>query len=134
MKLHKMFLRTGCVLPDGLDLIQAPFSKSWMSVEDTRSGALDVKVRNAGWHFVWLEDACSHFGVGRTAASAVDKAITHALNGIKGRFNAAELDSLSVSKYPGFQVAKITLHARHIQQQTTLSQMDEITIRQLAAQ
>ena len=128
-----MFLRTGCILPDGLELIQAPFGKTWMAVEDTMSGALDVKVRNEGWHFVWLEDACSRFGVGRTATSAIDKAITHALNRIKGRFNAAELNSVRVSKFPGFQVAKITLHARHIQPQTLLSEIDEITLRHLAA-
>jgi len=128
-----MFLRSGCMLPDGLDLRQEQFCEMWMSVEDTMSTALDKKVRNAGWHFIWLEDVYSRFGIGRTATSAIGKAISLALNQIKGRFNAAEIDSVSVSRYPGFQVAKITLHARHIQQQASLSLIDEMTIRQLAA-
>jgi hypothetical protein len=128
-----MFLRVGCVLPDGLDLTQEQFCGTWMSVKDTMSAALDLKVRNVGWHFMWLEDVHARFGVGRTATSAIDKAITRALGRIKNRFNAAELDSVSVSKYLGFRVAKITLHSRQIQEQTSLSPVDEMTIRQLAA-
>jgi hypothetical protein len=92
-----------------------------------------LKVRNAGWHFMWLEDAYARFGVGRTATSAIDKAIASALDRIKDRFNAAELESVSVSKYPGFWVAKITLYARQIQHQASLSLVDGMTIRQLAA-
>jgi hypothetical protein len=132
MNSHTMFLRAGCVLPDGLDLIQEQFCGIWMSVKDTMAAALDIKV-NAGWHFMWLEDAYARFGVGRTAASAIDKAIARALDRIKDRFNAAELKSVSVSKYVGFRVAKIMLCARQIQQQASLSLVDEMTIRQLAA-
>lgn len=127
-----MFLRTGCVLPDGLDLIQEQFCGPWMSVKDTMAAALDLKVRKAGWHFMWLEDAYARFGAGRTAAGAIDQAITRALDRIKDRFNAAELGSVSVSKYPGFRVAKITLYARQIQLQTSLTLVDEMTIRKLA--
>ena len=127
-----MFLRSGCVLPDGLDLTQEQFCGTWISVKDTMAAALDLKVRNAGWHFIWLEDAYARFGVGRTATAAIDQAIARALYRIKDRFNAAELDSVSVSKYLGFCVAKITLYARQIQLQTSLSLVDEMTIRQLA--
>jgi len=128
-----MFLRTGCLLPDGLDLIQEQFCETWMSVEETTSTALDVKVRSTGWHFMWLEDAYSRFGIGLTATSAIHKAIARALNRVKIRFNAAELDLISVSKYPGFQVAKISVCARHIQRQASLGLVDEMTIRQLSA-
>jgi hypothetical protein len=128
-----MFLRTACMLPDGLALRQEQFCGTWMSVKDTMSSALDLKVRNAGWHFMWLEDAYSHRAIGLTAATAIDKAITRALNRVKGRFNAAELNSVRIFKYPGFQIAKITLRARHIQQQASLGLVDEMTIRQLAA-
>lgn len=59
MKPNVMFLRTACFLPDGLDLTQKRFSEAWMSVEETTSAALDVKVRSAGWNFIWLKDVCS---------------------------------------------------------------------------
>jgi hypothetical protein len=134
MKPCAMFLRTECVLPDGLNLVQKQFCETWMSIEDMTSTVLDGMVRNAGWHFMWLVGVCSSFAVGRTTASAIDKAIAGALNRIQGRFNAAELDSIKVSTYPGFQVARITLHARHIQQHASLGLVDEMTIRQLATQ
>lgn len=92
-----------------------------MSIEDATSTVLDEKIRAAGWHFIWLADPCSCSGVGKMATSAIDKAIDGALKRIQGRFNAAELDSINISKYPGFQVARVTLHARHIQQQVSLS-------------
>lgn len=133
MKPHAIFLRAECVLPDGLHLAQKQFCKTWMSIEDTTSAVLDEKVRAAGWHFMWLADTCFYSGVSRMATSAVNKAIIGALKRIQTRFNAAELDSIKISKYPGFQVAKITLHARHIQQQTSLGLIEEMTIRQLAA-
>ena len=74
------------------------------------------KIRNAGWHFMWFQDAYFRFAAGGTAESAISKAINLALRQVKGRFNAAELDSINVREYPGFQVAEVTLYARQIQQ------------------
>jgi hypothetical protein len=51
MKPHVMFLRNTCLLPDGLDLATKRFSEARMSVEETTSATLDVKVRSAGWNF-----------------------------------------------------------------------------------
>jgi hypothetical protein len=126
-----MFLRAGCALPDGLDLNQVRFGNSWMSVENA-SSALDEAVRNAGWHFMWIVNACSRFGFGRTGASAAKQAITRALEQTQARFNAAELGAIRISQFPGFQVARATLHTRHIQEDASLSLIDEMTIRQLA--
>jgi hypothetical protein len=123
-----MFLRTECTLPDGIDLVQERFCERWISVADTTAAALDVIIRNAGWHFMWLEGPYSRIGAGRTAESAIGKAVALALNQVNGRFNAAELDSINVRKYPGFLVAKVTLHARHIQQAASLGPVQEMTI------
>jgi len=128
-----MFLRTGCLLPDGLDLAQKRFSEGWMSVEETTSAALDLKVRSAGWNFIWLKDVCSRLAVAQTETVAVAGAIARALKTIKCGFNAAEFDSLRVLRFPGFRVAKATLHARQIQQDPLLGLSNEMTIRQLAA-
>ena len=133
MKQHSIFLRTGCLLPDGLDLIQEEFDETWLSAGDTIASALDLRIRNAGWHFMWLEGTYSRHGFGRTAKTAISKAITLALNEVKDRFNAAELGSVSVSRYPGFQIAKVTIHARQIQQQASLGLVDEMSIRQFPA-
>ena len=63
-----------------------------MLVTYTIAAALDVNIRNVGWHFMWFAGSYSRLGAGRTAESAIGKAITLALNQVNGRFNAAELD------------------------------------------
>jgi hypothetical protein len=40
-----------------LQLAQERFCNEWMSVDDTMAAALDVKIRDAGWHFIWLHTA-----------------------------------------------------------------------------
>jgi hypothetical protein len=48
VKLSSMFLRTGCVLPEGMELIQRRFGEKWMSVENATAATLDVRIRNGG--------------------------------------------------------------------------------------
>lgn len=133
MKQHSIFLRTDCLLPDGLDLMREKFDETWSSAGDTIASALDLSIRNAGWHFMWLVGTYSRHGLGRTAKTAISRAITLALNEVKARFNAAELGSVSVSRYPGFQIARVTIHTRQIQQQSSLGLVDEMSLRQFPA-
>lgn len=123
-----IFLRVGCVLPKGLHLKQKHFDERWMSVENAAPAQLDLAVRDAGWHFMWIEQACSRRGYGTTEQSAIARAVTCALTQTPARFNAAELGSVRVSRYLGLHVAKATLHARHIQRKASLSSVDAMTI------
>jgi hypothetical protein len=117
---HSVFLRKECALPDGLRLLQEPFGSRWDIVEDMVAATLDLKIRSMGWHFMWLSDSSSHRGFGRTDETAIQSALDNGLAHIRGRFNAAELDSFRVARYPGFSVAHATLHACHIQQNAAL--------------
>jgi hypothetical protein len=128
-----MFLRTGCLLPEGMGLIQARFGEKWMSVENATAATLDVEIRNAGWHFMYLQTAHSCVGLGHTAESATSKARALALKQTEGRFNAAELGLVKVTRYPGLYVAKATLRTRQIQQHASLGLVDEMALRQLPA-
>jgi len=127
-----IFLTVGSILPSGLHLKQQAFSKEWMSVENVAPAQLDLAVREAGWHFMWIESACSRLGCGRTDETAGKRAITRALAQTQKRFNAAELGVVRVGRYFGFRIAKATLHARHIQERASLGLIDELTIRMLA--
>jgi hypothetical protein len=133
MKLSAMFLRTDCLLPDGMGLIQKQFGEKWMAVENATAATLDVRIRNAGWHFMCLQTAHSRVGIGRTAESATSKAMALALKQTEGRFNAAELGLVKVTRYPGFHVARATLHTRQIQQHASLGLGDEMVLHQLPA-
>jgi hypothetical protein len=127
-----IFLRVGCVLPNGLHLKQKPFDNAWMSVENAAPAQLDLAVRDAGWHFMWIESACSRFGCGRTDQAATHRAITRALAQTQSKFNAAELGALHVSRWLGLRIAKATLHTRHIQRRASLGLVEETTVPQLA--
>lgn len=132
MKTRSVFLRNGCLLPDGLTLEQRQFNAAWMSAEDLSAAGLDAAVRHAGWHFMWIEDACSRLGCGRTEESAADRAVTRALRQVSAEFNVAEADSVKFAKFPGFRIAKATVHPRQIQQDYTLGAIDQVTIQQLS--
>ena len=97
-----------------------PIGEDWTLVEELPALVFDRMIRQAGWHFMWMQGACSRRGFGLTRDDAADRALTRALKGIAKRFNAAELDSVLDTKYPGFRVAHITLQPRQIQQHTSL--------------
>ena len=134
MQLSAMFLRAGCILPPGMELIQTRFDQKWMLIENATAATLDARIRNAGWHFMFLQTAHSRHGIGRTAESATSKAMALALEQTDSRFNAAELGLVKVTKYLVFHVARATLHSRQIQQGASLGLVDEMVLRQLPAQ
>ena len=120
MKQHSVFLRNKCDMPPHFDLAQQPYAENWMLLEEIEAPVLDTMIRQAGWHFVCLQEDCSRSGVGLSRDEAIHQALVRALKGLKMRFNAAELESLHVSSYPAFHVAKVTLQPRHIQLNTSL--------------
>jgi len=127
-----IFLRVDCELPDGLHLQQKPFGQAWMSVENAAPAQLDLAVRAADWHFMWIEAACSRIGWGLSDEAAVRRAITDALMQTRAKFNAAELSALRVSRYFGLCIAYVTVCTRHIQQTASLGSLDGQPIPQLA--
>lgn len=120
MKLHSVFLRSGCILPHGMDPLCQPFGETWTHVEEIAATQFDSMVRQAGWHFMWIQGPVSRMGFGLTEEQATHRALASALKGIRKRFNAAELESVHFAKYPGFQVAHVVLQPRQIQQHTSL--------------
>ena len=121
MKLHSVFLRRGCILPDRLDPCRQPIGEEWSVVEEIPALVFDTMIRQAGWHFMWLQEACSRRGIGFTEDAAVRRALSRALKGVAKRFNAAVLDSVQIKEYPGFQVAIVTVQALQIQRHASLN-------------
>jgi hypothetical protein len=88
---------------------------------DISGWELSARVRELGWHCVWLCGAFSRISVGMTAESASSKALRAGLDAVSTHFNAVEVDTIRVAKYRGFCVARVTIHSRQIQQDATLS-------------
>lgn len=120
MKLHSIFLRNGCSLPNRLDPLREPVGGDWSRVEDLPAQVFDTMIRQARWHFMWIQGSCARRGFGISRASATAYALSRALKGIARRFNAAELNSVQVAAYLGLYVATVTLQPRQTQQQTSL--------------
>jgi hypothetical protein len=121
VKSHSVFLRSGCVLPDRLDPCLQTVGDGWSVVEEIPALVFDTMIRQAGWHFVWLQGACSRRGIGLTQDVSTRRALMRALNGVPKQFNAAELDSVQIREYPGFLITNVTVQPLQIQQHASLS-------------
>lgn len=133
MKLHTVFLRNGCSLPDCFDLRQEPFCEGWNVTSGVLGSELDARIRQAGWHFMWITDSHSFRGLGRTPGTSIKRALVRALRAVKGRFNAAELGSCEITNCLSLQIAKVMLHTRHIQRQKSLDCNVETRLKEVLA-
>lgn len=77
-------------------------------------------IRNAGWHFIWVQLSSARLGCGLTKENAIHRTLARALRGIARQFNGAECDALRIVRFAGFYIANATMHARHIQENTSL--------------
>jgi hypothetical protein len=115
VKLHAIFLRDECTLPERFVPHQEQFCRDWMLVEGFAALTFDSKIRGAGWHFMWRLGSSARRGCGRTREGALHHALKRALKVTEKQFNASELDSIQARKYPGFYVVKVVLQPRLIQ-------------------
>jgi hypothetical protein len=133
MKLHTVFLREGCVLPDQFQICRDPYCKGWELAVGGVASELDANIRRAGWHFMWMTDSRSSHGFGSNPETAIHRALINALKRVNGRFNAAELGSIHITNCLGLKIAKVTLHARQIQRRTSLVLAEESRLQEVLA-
>ena len=124
VKPHSVFLRKECILPDRLDPLREPCGDNWTIVEEITAPVLDTMIRQKGWHFMWIVGSCSRRGFGLTQENAAQRALARALAGIERRFNAAELDSIRLTRFLGLHVAKVTLQPRQVTEHSWLDALD----------
>jgi hypothetical protein len=120
LKPHSVFLRKACILPDRLQPLREPAGENWTLLAEITAPIFDTMIREQGWHFLWVYRPCTRRGFGMTQETATRRALTSALKGMAGRFNAAELIDVVARKHSGFHTANVTLQPRQIQQYTWL--------------
>jgi hypothetical protein len=74
---------------------------------------------------MWIGEGSRRGGVGQTSQEAIASALKLALRHVSERFNAAEVESIEVKKYPWFVVAKVKVYPYQIQQSGVLSSFDQ---------
>jgi hypothetical protein len=114
-----IFLRKRCLTPEGMSLRLTTVDSVWDSV-DMSEREFTTAIESHGWHCMWLTGRFSRVSVGRTAETATSKVMKAGLDALSTSFNAAEVDLLRVATYRGFSVARVTIHARHVQREATL--------------
>jgi hypothetical protein len=76
---------------------------------------------------MWVGEGSPRGGVGKTSQEAIAGALKLALRRVSERFNAAEVESIKLKKYPWFVVAKVKVYPYQIQQGAVLSASDGAT-------
>ena len=119
-----MLLRGHVELPDELNLVTEDFQEGWNFVQSGDTHWLDKEIRRRGWHFMWIGEGSRRSGVGTTSQEAIASAVKLGLRRVSERFNAAEVESIQLKKYPWFVVAKVKVYPYQIQQGAVLSSFD----------
>ena len=121
MSTASVYLRKECQLPPNIDLQQNSVDEEWNAVAGITGWDLNDRVLQEGWHCIWVSGQYSRVGVGRSPEAASSKAVLATLNAVSASWNAAEIDSISIASYMAFSVARVTIHARHIQKSYILA-------------
>ena len=116
-----MLLRGRVKLPDNLNLVTEEFQEGWSFVQSGDTHWMDKEIRRRGWHFMWIGEGSRRGGVGQTSQEAIAGALKLALRRVSESFNAAEVESIELTKYPWFVVAKVKVYPYQIQQGGILS-------------
>jgi hypothetical protein len=122
-----MLLRGHVELPDSLNLVTEQFREGWNFVQSGDNHWLDKEIRQRGWHFMWIGEGSLRGGVGQTSQEAIAGALKRALRRVSECFNAAEVESIKLKKYPWFVLAKVKVYPYQIQQGAVLSASDGAT-------
>lgn len=120
-------------LPEKLNPLLKSVGDNWNLVEEITAPVFDTMIRQAGWHFMWMQGPCSRRGFAFTQEEAPFRALARALRGIRTRFNGSELDSVQITKVLVIHIARVTLHSRQIQRQTSLESTVKLPLRPAAA-
>lgn len=119
-----MLLRGHVELPDSLNLVTEEFREGWNFVQSGDNHWLNREIRRRDWHFMWIGEGSLRSGVGQTSQEAIAGALKLALRRIGEGFNAAEVESIKLKKYPWFVLAKVKVYPYQIQRGAVLSSFD----------
>jgi hypothetical protein len=112
-------------LPNRFRQAQERFDQDWMLAREMSAATFDAALRNAGWQLIWVRGSFREMGFGLSDKAAIHRTLVLAFKYIHRRYNAAELESVRVSCFLGLRVARVKLHARHVQPQSGFEIVDE---------
>ncbi len=111
-----LLLRAQIELPANFRLATDEFCEGWEFVRTGGVGRLERKIQSRGWHFIKIADGFLRSGVGPTSQQAIANALRLALRRVSAHFNAVELETIEITQYPWFFLARVLMCPYRIQQ------------------
>ncbi len=116
-----ILIKEGTPLPEGMQLESAPYSVGWRPAKNFDGGALDRKIRDAGWNFFYMAGEIKVSVVGLDGENTRRKAIEQILGKLKlDKFNCLEIAQVAEKRFLGLPYVSVVAHWRHIQESLVL--------------
>ena len=130
INMRTILIQDGTHLPDTLHVESEPCATDWRLVKDPEGCEFGRKIRDAGWAFFCLTGDVKATVWGSNRQKAVRGAVKRILSNLKSeKFNALEITQVSVKRFLGLPYTSVTARSRHIQESSTIFQVNEIAER-----
>jgi len=131
-----VFISEGTPLPTALSMESDRFLPGWRIVKNLDRRALTREIEGAGWNFFYLAGEIRTIVFGGDGVGTLRRAVRRILAKQEGqtfRFNSLEITKISLKRFLGIPLLRVSAHARHIQLGTALIPAKDVLRRPLEA-
>src|ERR1035437_8320344 len=111
-----ILLRERIELPASLTIAKEDFQNGWKFALIADAQELEKQVHASGWNLFTIAERVQVSGVGETQQEAVATGLRLALLRMNASNNAATVESIELTKYPWFELARVRVRPICIQQ------------------
>jgi hypothetical protein len=122
---QNILVRERVELPPSLRIATVAFCEGWNFAPTVNAWQLEEMIDAREWNFIKIAEGVPANGVGETSQQAIANALRLALLRKNAQFNAVEVETIELSQYPWFFLAKLRVCQYRIQQDTVLAVSDD---------
>lgn len=116
-----VMMRTGLLLPRGVNVTTDPYSKSWDVITGPDTFGMDRSLRAAGWSYFFTAATVHAVTFGRREGTNARQAVDRILSRVQAQnFNCVEITEISTRHFLGIPYMSVCAHPRQIQPGQTL--------------
>src|SRR4051794_9927601 len=117
-----ILLADGSAMPASVSVATDAYSPGWKTLRNVNRQTFEAAIRSAGWTFFFVAGAVHRTAYGFDREASTLRAVKHLLLGMdENHLNCLEIDGVVRSSFLGLPRVTVTAHARHIQQNGTMS-------------
>jgi hypothetical protein len=116
-----VLFRDGTLFPGGFKCESQSYSPGWRSVQGLDGYAMDRKINDAGWHFLYFAGESRITVCGREGKKTMRKAIERIQASLKfEKINSFEITRVALKTFLGVPYTSVSFHMRNIQESMLL--------------